>query len=48
MIRWSEEVLTKCLGLNMLGPGTITIWWCGFAGVGVALLEEMYQCGYGL
>ena len=32
-------------GLNMLGPGSGTIRWCGLVGVGVALLEEVCHCG---
>ena len=31
----------ECGGLNMLGPGSGTIWRCGLVEVGVALLEEV-------
>jgi hypothetical protein len=31
----------ECGGLNMLGPGSGTIWRYGFVAVGVALLEEV-------
>ena len=43
---------SKCGSLNVIGPhqligsGTIRRW--GFAGVGVALLEEECHCGGGL
>lgn len=38
--------------LNVIGPhnliGSVTIRRCGFVGVGMALLEEVYYCGGGL
>jgi hypothetical protein len=37
--------LTVCGGLNVLGPGSGTIWRCGLVGVVVALLEEVCHCG---
>jgi hypothetical protein len=43
-----ERWLSKCSGLNMLGPSRGTIWRCGYVEVGVALLEEVYHCGGGL
>ena len=36
-----------CGGLNMLDPGSGTIWKCDLVGVGVALLEEVCHCGVG-
>ena len=37
-----------CGGVDMLGPGSSTIKRYGLVGVGVALLEEVCQCGSGL
>lgn len=35
-------------GLNMLGPGNVTIRRCDIVGVGVALFKEVYHSGGGL
>jgi hypothetical protein len=37
-----------CGGLNMIGPGSVTLRRCGLVGVGVALLEEVCFCRCGL
>ena len=39
--------ISKCDGLYVLGSGSGAIRRCGFIGVGVALLQEVHQCGYG-
>ena len=41
-------ILTLCGGLNVLGPGSDTIRRCDLVGVGMALLEEVCNCGGGL
>ena len=42
----------ECGSLNVIGPhnliGSGIIRKCGFVGVGIALLEEVCQCGGGL
>ena len=35
--------VTRCGGLNTLGPESGTIRRCGLVGVGVALMEEVYH-----
>jgi hypothetical protein len=40
-------VTGACGGLNMLGPGSSTIWRYGLVGISVALLEEVCHCGCG-
>jgi hypothetical protein len=37
-----------CGGLNMVGPGSGTIWKCDLVRIGMALLEEVCHCGSGL
>ena len=37
--RMGDSHRRRCGGLNMLGPGSGTMWRCGLVGVGVALLE---------
>lgn len=43
---------TECGGLNAVGPqnlvGSGTVRRCGFAGMGIAWLEEVCHCGVGL
>jgi hypothetical protein len=33
----TENLIINCHGLNMLGPGSSTIWRCGPVGIGVSL-----------
>jgi hypothetical protein len=43
-----ERMQKRYAGLNMLGPGSGTIWRCGLVGVGVDLLKEVSHYGCGL
>ena len=40
--------VAPCGGLNMLGPGSVTIWRYGLVGLAVDLLEEVCHYGQGL